>query len=245
MMKSPASFEETLAALRGTLVQLSRWGCRGFDSSEQALASVAQWLRPQTGRAQGPPVATVAEPDSLVSIQAELVECRRCDLSKGRTHLVFGEGNASAELIFVGEGPGFEEDQRARPFVGPAGHLLTRIIESMKLTREQVYICNVVKCRPPDNRNPAPEEIAACRLFLERQIAAIQPKAICALGLIAAQTLLASTLPISRLRGRFYDYRGIPVMATYHPAYLLRNPDQKRVVWEDIKKIMAILDIQL
>ena len=145
----------------------------------------------------------------------------------------------------MGEGPGFEEDRSGRPFVGPAGQLLTKIIQGMKLTREQVYICNVIKCRPPQNRDPLPEEIASCRPFLERQLAAINPEVICTLGTHAAQTLLNNTTPVSRLRGRFQVFNGIRVMPTYHPAYLLRNPERKRDVWEDMKKIMALLRIPL
>ena len=143
-----------------------------------------------------------------------------------------------AKLVFVGEGPGFEEDQQGLPFVGPAGQLLTRIIEAIKLDRTQVYICNVIKCRPPGNRNPQPDEINACFPFLERQLASIQPDFIVALGTFAAQTLLGTATPISRLRRRFHDYNGIKVLPTYHPAYLLRNPDKKRDVWEDMKMLM-------
>jgi DNA polymerase len=151
---------------------------------------------------------------------------------------VFGSGHAAAKLVFVGEGPGFEEDQKGEPFVGAAGQLLTRIIAAINLSRRQVYICNIIKCRPPGNRNPETDEIEACLPFLERQIAAIQPDIICALGKFAAQTLLHSDVPISRLRGRFYDYNGIKLLPTYHPAYLLRNPDKKREVWEDMKMLM-------
>jgi len=141
-------------------------------------------------------------------------------------------------MVFVGEGPGFEEDQQGLPFVGPAGQLLTRIIEAIKLERDQVYICNVIKCRPPGNRNPEPDEINTCFPFLERQLAAIQPDFIVALGTFAAQTLLGTNTPISRLRKRFHEYNGIKVLPTYHPAYLLRNPDKKREVWEDMKMLM-------
>jgi DNA polymerase len=138
----------------------------------------------------------------------------------------------------VGEAPGADEDQQGEPFVGRAGQLLTRIIEAMKLTREQVYICNIIKCRPPSNRNPEPDEIAACEPFLVAQLQAIQPKLICALGTFAAQTLLRTKEPISKLRGRFHDYHGIPVLPTFHPAYLLRNPHEKKTVWEDMKLLM-------
>jgi DNA polymerase len=155
--------------------------------------------------------------------------------------VVFGVGNPRAALMFVGEAPGFDEDRQGEPFVGAAGQLLTRIIAAIKLRREDVYIANILKCRPPNNRNPKPDEIALCRPYLDRQIELIRPRVICALGKFAAQTLLASDAPISRLRGRFHDYRGIPVMPTYHPAYLLRNPDGKRAVWEDMQQIQARL----
>ena len=158
---------------------------------------------------------------------------------------MFGEGNGAARLVFVGEGPGLEEDRSGRPFVGAAGQLLSKIIAAMSLHRDQVYICNVIKCRPPDNRNPQPDEIKACRPFLERQLASISPEVVCTLGTFATQCLLDSTAPISRLRGRFHDCNGIRLMPTFHPAYLLRNPERKREVWDDMKKIMALLGISL
>jgi DNA polymerase len=176
--------------------------------------------------------------ETLADIRTDLGDCQRCPLAQERNHIVFGDGNPRAKLIFVGEGPGFEEDQQGKPFVGAAGQLLTRIIEAIQLTRSQVYICNVIKCRPPGNRNPAPDEINACFPFLERQIATIRPDFICALGSFAAQTLLKTATPISRLRGRFHEYLGTKVLPTYHPAYLLRNPDKKRDVWEDMKMLM-------
>jgi uracil-DNA glycosylase len=176
--------------------------------------------------------------DSLESIITDMGDCRRCKLSRTRTHVVFGAGSPTAVLMFVGEAPGFDEDQQGMPFVGKAGQLLTRIIQAINLTRDQVYICNVIKCRPPGNRNPEPDEIIACSPFLNRQIASIQPEFICALGTFAAQTLLKTTQPISRLRGQFYDYNGIRLLPTFHPSYLLRNPDKKREVWEDMKLLM-------
>lgn len=235
-MQLPDTLDATLLALRDSLAQMARWGCRGFECTQQALGTLEKWERPP---------ATGPTAESIEDIRDDLGDCRRCGLSGGRTQLVFGEGNPRAELLFVGEGPGFEEDQSGRPFVGPAGQLLTRIIEAMHLSREQVYICNVVKCRPPENRNPQPEEIQACRPFLQRQIAAIRPKVICALGTHAAHALLETSTPISRLRGRFHDHAGLKVMPTFHPSYLLRHPEQKRVVWEDMKKIMAFLRIPL
>ncbi len=146
-----------------------------------------------------------------------------------------------ADLVFVGEAPGADEDAQGRPFVGRAGQLLTKIIEAMGLKREDVYICNILKCRPPGNRNPQPEEIAACEPFLIRQLEAIRPRVICALGTFAAHTLLKSEAPITVLRGRFHTYQGIPLMPTYHPAYLLRNPEAKKLVWEDVQMIMKAL----
>lgn len=237
-MELPDTLDETLGALRHALAQMARWGCRGFDCSDQTLRTLASWDRPVV------PVS-VQHQENLEDIRSDLGDCRRCVLADGRTHLVFGEGHPQADLVFVGEGPGFEEDRSGQPFVGPAGQLLSRIIEAMHLSRDRVYICNVVKCRPPENRNPSPEEIGACRPFLERQLAAVRPKVICALGAVAARTLLDTDVPISALRGRFHDYRGIKVMPTFHPSYLLRNPDQKREVWEDVKKIMALLRIPL
>lgn len=179
--------------------------------------------------------------------------CTRCGLHAGRTQTVFGVGRAPAELVFVGEGPGADEDRQGEPFVGLAGQLLTRMIAAMTLTREQVYICNVVKCRPPNNRTPAEEEMAACSPYLWRQLAILRPRVIVALGRPAAQTLLATSVPIGRLRGRFHDFPppplahlGLPrcrVMPTYHPAYLLRTPGDKGKVWEDLQEVMRLLGI--
>ena len=174
---------------------------------------------------------------TLDSIRQELGECTRCRLHEGRNHLVFGEGNPQAALIFVGEGPGRDEDLQGRPFVGRAGELLTRIIEAIELTREDVYIANIVKCRPPNNRDPKPDEIQTCLPFLLKQLGAIKPRIICCLGTFAAQTLLETEEKISSLRGRFHDYQGTKLMPTYHPAFLLRNPQFKRDVWEDMKRI--------
>ena len=174
-------------------------------------------------------------------LRDEAMGCERCELHQGRNTVVFGTGDEDADLMFVGEAPGADEDQQGEPFVGRAGQLLTRIIEAMKLRREDVYIANVIKCRPPGNRNPKPIEIESCEPFLLRQIELIKPKVICALGTFAAQTLLATNQSISSLRGSFHDYHGCKLMATYHPAYLLRNPHGKRDVWEDMQKVMAEL----
>ena len=183
----------------------------------------------------------VNEKPTLDDIRAELGDCQRCALHATRRNLVFGEGSPQAELVFVGEAPGADEDQQGRPFVGRAGQLLTKIIEAMGLKREQVYICNILKCRPPGNRNPLADEILACEPFLIRQLEAIGPQVICALGTFAARTLLKTEAPITVLRGRFHDYHGIPLMPTYHPAYLLRNPSAKKQVWEDVQQIMKRL----
>lgn len=173
----------------------------------------------------------------LEGVRQWIGECRRCKLWQNRKQIVFGSGDAKADLVFVGEGPGAEEDEQGEPFVGRAGQLLTRIIESIELKREQVYICNIVKCRPPQNRNPQLDEIETCEPFLQAQLKAISPKLICALGTFAAQTLLQTKTPISALRGKFYAYQGIPLLATFHPAYLLRNPLEKKKVWEDMKML--------
>ncbi len=186
---------------------------------------------------QTQPLAQASPPATLTQLEGELQNCQRCKLHRGRTHVVFGAGNPNAILMFIGEGPGYHEDQQGEPFVGDAGELLTKIIHAINLTREEVYIANIVKCRPPQNRNPEPDEIATCFPFLQQQIAMIQPKIICTLGNIASQTVLRTTNSISRLRGRFYDYQGIQVMPTYHPAYLLRNTEDKRLTWEDMKLV--------
>jgi uracil-DNA glycosylase len=178
---------------------------------------------------------------ALEKVRTDLGECCRCTLGGLRHRIVFGEGNPDADLVFVGEAPGEDEDAQGRPFVGRAGQLLTKIIDAMGRKREDVYICNILKCRPPGNRNPLPEEIAACEPFLIRQIGAIRPRIICALGSFAAHTLLKSEAPITVLRGRFHSYQGIPLMPTYHPAYLLRNPEAKKMVWEDVQMIMKAL----
>jgi uracil-DNA glycosylase len=178
---------------------------------------------------------------SLPQLEALVTQCRQCRLHRGRTHVVFGVGNPQAELMFVGEAPGRDEDLQGEPFVGRAGQLLTRIIEAIGLTRRDVYIANVIKCRPPNNRNPQEEEIARCEPYLVHQIELIKPRLIVALGTFAAQTLLKTNLPISQLRGRFHDYHGVRVMPTFHPAFLLRNPERKRAVWEDMQAVQREL----
>lgn len=179
--------------------------------------------------------------ESVEKIRLELGDCQRCQLGATRTNLVFGVGNESSEIVFVGEAPGRDEDLRGEPFVGEAGQLLTKIIQAMGFARDDVYICNVLKCRPPNNRNPQTEEIEACQPYLLRQLQAISPKIIIALGTFAAQTLLQTRAPISQLRGRIHDYHGIPLMPTFHPAFLLRNPGKKREVWDDMKQVLQLL----
>jgi DNA polymerase len=185
------------------------------------------------------------EGDSLERIREDIgPNCTRCKLHKGRTKIVFGVGNPKAELMFVGEGPGRDEDLKGEPFVGRAGKLLTQMIEAMSLTREDVYIANVVKCRPPENRLPEKDEIATCSPFLLRQIDVIKPKVICCLGSCSSQTLLQTAQGISKFRGEWFDFRGAKLMGTYHPAYLLRNPAAKGEVWKDLQKVMAVLGLK-
>ena len=183
--------------------------------------------------------------ETLAVIREDLGDCTRCKLhTMGRKQIVFGVGNPEAELMFVGEAPGADEDIQGEPFVGRAGQLLTKMIEAMGFQRSDVYIANVLKCRPPNNRNPEPDEIEQCQPFLFRQIASIQPKVIIALGAFAARTLLETNDPISRLRGRIYEFRGVKLIPTFHPSFLLRSPGYKREAWEDLKKALALLDRQ-
>jgi uracil-DNA glycosylase family 4 len=190
-----------------------------FSSTEETIASQAS---------------------GLAAVRQELGDCIRCKLHKGRKNIVFGEGDPNATIVFVGEGPGQEEDLQGRPFVGAAGQLLTDIIvKGMRLKREDVYICNIVKCRPPGNRNPEPDEVEACEPFLIKQLQAINPKIIIGLGNVAVKTLLKTKEGITSLRGNWKTYQGIPLMPTFHPAYLLRNPSDKKLVWDDIKKVIA------
>lgn len=183
---------------------------------------------------------------TLGHLRSVLGDCTRCKLAGGRTTIVFGVGNPQAAVMFIGEGPGEDEDRQGVPFVGRAGALLTDIItKGMGLTREDVYIANVVKCRPPNNRNPELDEIAACEPFLRRQIALVRPKVIVALGKFASQVLLRSRVPISRLRGIWSEYDGVPLMPTFHPAYLLRTPSDKKLVWEDVKKVLEHLGLPI
>lgn len=180
---------------------------------------------------------------ALERLRREIGDCRRCKLSKSRKNIVFGEGDPQAKLMFIGEGPGRDEDIQARPFVGDAGRLLTRLIEKLGLRREGVYIANIVKCRPPLNREPEEDEIRACKPFIEEQIEIVKPKVIVCLGKVSAQTLMGTDVPISRLRGHFFSFKNIPVMPTFHPAYLLRNPKDKRLTWDDMQKVLKRLNM--
>jgi len=191
--------------------------------------------------AAAPPPAVVRGAPGLKIIRDDLGDCRRCKLWTGRTNLVFGVGNPQAEVCFVGEGPGADEDIQGEPFVGKAGQLLTQMIKGMGLAREDVYICNVVKCRPPNNREPEPDEIGSCSPYLERQIHSVNPKVLVALGRTAAQSLLRSKVSITKIRGTWHEFDGIPVMPTFHPSYLLRDPTQKRPAWEDLKSVLQKL----
>lgn len=210
-----------------------------------------------TGPSKVPPLPLPAAPgpslfeaadkiagDTLLRVREDLGECTRCKLYKHRHTIVFGDGNPKAELVFVGEGPGADEDAQGLPFVGRAGKLLTQMIEAMGLERKDVYICNVVKCRPPENRTPEDDEVSTCSPFLLRQLAVIAPKVIVCLGAVAAKTLLRTNRGISQFRGQWLDYRGSKLMATYHPAYLLRNPNAKGEVWKDLQKVMVVLGLQ-
>ena len=183
--------------------------------------------------------------DTLLKVREGLGECTRCKLHRTRHTIVFGDGNPKAELVFVGEGPGADEDAQGLPFVGRAGKLLTQMIEAMGLQRKDVYICNVVKCRPPENRQPEEDEVSTCSPFLFRQIDVIAPKVIVCLGAVAAKTLLQTNRGISQFRGEWLEFRGRKLLATYHPAYLLRNPPAKSEVWKDLQKVMAVLGLEV
>jgi uracil-DNA glycosylase family 4 len=184
------------------------------------------------------------EGDSLARIREDIGDCKRCRLCEARSNIVFGDGSPRAQLVFVGEGPGHDEDIQGLPFVGRSGKLLTQMIEAMGLTRADVYICNIVKCRPPQNRPPERDEVATCSPFLDRQLAVLAPKVIVCLGNVAAQTLLGTKKSISAFRGQWFDFRGSKLMATYHPAFLLRTPSAKSEVWTDLKKVMAELGMK-
>ena len=212
-------------------------GLKGHVLNQSSLAVGLEWKRPLSLENEIK-VINANNKEQLNKVCQEMANCQLCQLSKTRHNLVFGDGNPNAQIVFVGEAPGADEDERGLPFVGRAGQLLTKIIEAMGIKRIDVYICNILKCRPPGNRNPLPDEISLCEPFLKKQLQAISPKVICALGTFAAQTLLKSDVPITLLRGRFHTYNGIKLMPTYHPAYLLRSPSAKKPVWEDVQMIM-------
>ena len=208
----------------------------------QAPASPASPRQPAAVAAPAPLSGEAAARASELAVLAGAAAgCTRCRLSEGRTQVVFGTGNPAAELMFVGEGPGAEEDRQGLPFVGAAGELLNRIIQAIEKTRDEVYVANVVKCRPPGNRDPQPDEVGACRGYLDRQIALVRPRVLVALGRVAAQTLLGNDSPIGRMRGQWFRVQGIPTMVTYHPAALLRNPALKRPTWEDMQQVRDFL----
>ncbi|HZP43454.1 MAG TPA: uracil-DNA glycosylase [Candidatus Binatia bacterium] len=261
---SQGAIGEVAHVLRSYVEHQRELGVLGYPPADRRPAPVAASARPAPRATPTPappeepaPLPSAARPTSgdlfagdlvrtrtLEELRREIGDCRRCKLAPHRTHLVFGVGNPRARLVFVGEAPGRDEDLQGEPFVGRAGQLLTEIIQKgMKLRRADVYIANVIKCRPPDNRNPEPDEVASCEPFLLRQLELIGPEVIVALGKFAAQALLQTKTPITQLRGRWYDYHGIRLMPTFHPAYLLRNPGDKRLVWEDIQKVMRALGI--
>ncbi len=211
---------------------------------EKTSTPLRDILPPPTGPSLFEAVDKVKD-DTLLKIREDIGDCTRCRLHKGRHKIVFGDGNPNAELVFIGEGPGADEDMQGLPFVGRAGKLLTQMIEAMGLQRKDVYICNVVKCRPPENRVPEPDEVTTCSPYLLRQIDVIQPKVIVCLGAVAAKTLLETSRGISQFRGEWLQWRGRKLMATYHPAYLLRNPNAKGEVWKDLQKVMAELGLQV
>jgi DNA polymerase len=216
------------------------WAAEGGER----MASIPQPAAPVAVAPEARDVPKKLSVLPLETVRSELGECTRCKLHRTRTNIVFGVGNPSARLMFVGEAPGEDEDLKGEPFVGKAGQLLTKMIEAMGLRREDVYICNTVKCRPPNNRNPEPDELDACEPFLKGQLASVKPEVIVTLGKFAAQALLREQAPISRLRGVWREYEGIPVMPTFHPAYLLRSPQEKGKVWDDLQQVMKRMSLE-
>ncbi len=229
MTDSKDKISESVSDVRNLLRYHSALGIKDIKCTAAAKS---------TKKAKG---AAAKKGRDLDHLRTEIGDCTRCKLCKGRTNLVFGVGNPDARLMFIGEGPGRDEDLQGIPFVGLAGQLLTKIIEAMGFKREEVYITNIVKCRPPNNRNPEPDEVATCMPFLIKQVEIVKPTVIVCLGSVAAQNLLGTTMNISRMRGKFTEWHGIPVMPTYHPAFLLRNVNMKKPVWEDMKKVMKLL----
>ena len=248
---SQVAIAELASALRSYVEHQRELGVLGFPIATESPTLVESPSAPPPETAR-PVIATptadlfvapaLASAGTLEALREHIGDCQRCKLAPHRTQIVFGVGNPQARLVFVGEAPGRDEDRQGEPFVGRAGQLLTEIItKGMKLRREDVYIANVIKCRPPENRNPEPDEVASCEPFLVRQLGLIAPEVIVALGKFAVQSLLRTKAPITQLRGRWYDYHGIRLMPTFHPAYLLRSPEKKREVWEDMKQIRAEL----
>jgi DNA polymerase len=235
-----AEEKELIASLQVYLEELKASGVDALPFAAPALRSSLP------AATDGSAMALVGSVETLEDIRGELGECSRCELGRTRTNLVFGVGNPHARLVFVGEAPGRDEDRQGEPFVGEAGQILTRLITRMGFTRQDVYICNVLKCRPPNNRDPQKDEIEQCGPFMLRQVKSIGPEVIVALGAFAAHTLLQSTVPISKLRGKFHDYHGIPLMPTYHPSFLLRNRGNNEVywtVWEDMVEVLKKLNM--
>ncbi|HOV86708.1 MAG TPA: uracil-DNA glycosylase [Syntrophobacteraceae bacterium] len=259
--RTAAEVRRALRELRYLLTGLQLGGLADWPGSAERIAHNPAVENPTSGgpislgasplEAEDPGVAPAPDgeaipkedPGELLSeVRTEMGDCRRCRLHSARKQIVFGDGSPRARLVFVGEGPGFEEDQQGRPFVGRAGKLLDKMIRSIGLEREDTYICNVVKCRPPGNRTPAQDEMEVCSAFLFRQLKIIAPRVVCALGSCASQTLLGKQKSISLLRGKRHLWHGVSLVCTYHPAYLLRNPAQKAAVWEDLLEIRSILD---
>jgi DNA polymerase len=244
----PALTAETrslLANIRATLKELAEEGVAEFDRSGGAAIDVPPRLEAPTAPEPGRDLARSnrgGRAQTLEGVRLEIGECTRCPLSDGRNRIVFGDGNPDAALMFIGEGPGEEEDRRGLPFVGRAGELLTQMIErGLEIPRSEVYICNIVKCRPPGNRTPHHDEVSTCKPFLDGQIDAIGPRTIVTLGRPATSLLLGRDVPITKVRGTWHEYRGVPLMPTFHPAYLLRQytPENRRAVWEDLKAALA------
>ncbi|HET6346199.1 MAG TPA: uracil-DNA glycosylase [Myxococcota bacterium] len=253
-MADPADTVQGLLQEAASLLRFQAdLGLRGLDVAPTCLTGASPPASRAAPRAVNlAPTAPVTEEvpslpadpgQALRILRDHIGDCQRCKLAKGRTSVVFGVGNPHAQLMFVGEGPGRDEDLQGEPFVGEAGKLLNRMIGAMGLKREEIYIANIVKCRPPRNRDPEPDEVAACEPFLKTQIATLRPQVLVALGRYAAQTLLRDSTPISRMRGRWRAYQGIDLMPTFHPAYLLRNPGDKRLVWQDLQAVMQKLGL--
>ncbi len=245
MLNSSRAGLARLSLLSEELETLQRYGTRFVtgalpDNWLERIMTGTSEIMEQTDNKE-----TMPENDTLDAILAEVTGCEKCSLATTRTKTVFGVGSPSAKLMFIGEAPGADEDKTGEPFVGRAGKLLTDMILAMGLSRDRVYIANILKCRPPDNRNPLPGEVELCEPYLKRQIRIIRPAVICTLGAVSAQTLLKTNVAISKLRGKFHSYEGTPLLPTYHPAYLLRNPSAKKATWEDLKMVMDKLGISI